>query len=78
MMDKFSQFLSEKFLYDQSIAMDLLVQCGLKEQLFDLAKVRTYVSHTSGVRGDHPMVLRGSEAWWVAFRARNNSRLYVG
>ena len=41
MMDKFSQFLSEKFLYDQSIAMDLLVQCGLKEQLFDLAKVHT-------------------------------------
>ena len=38
MTDKFSQFLSEKFLYDQSVAMDLLVQCGLKEQLFDLAK----------------------------------------
>ena len=40
MMDKFSQFLSEKFLYDQSVAMELLVQCGLKEQLFDLAKVK--------------------------------------
>lgn len=39
MMDKFSQFLSEKFLYDQEAAMKLLVQCGLKEQLFDLAKV---------------------------------------
>ena len=39
MTDKFSQFLSEKFLYDQSVAMELLVQCGLKEQLFDLAKV---------------------------------------
>ena len=44
MMDKFSQFLSEKFLYDQSIAMDLLVQCGLKEQLFDLAKVSSFHS----------------------------------
>ena len=39
MMDKFSQFLSEKFLYDQTVAMELLIHCGLKEQLFDLAKV---------------------------------------
>ena len=39
MMDKFTQFLSEKFLYDQTLAMDMLIQAGLKEQLFDLAKV---------------------------------------
>jgi len=39
MMDKFTQFLSEKFLYDQTLAMDLLIETGLKEQLFDLAKV---------------------------------------
>ncbi len=39
MMDKFTQFLSEKFLYDQTLAIDMLIQAGLKEQLFDLAKV---------------------------------------
>ena len=39
MMDKFSQFLSEKFLYDQTVAMEMLIQCGMKEHLFDLAKV---------------------------------------
>ncbi len=44
MTDKFSQFLSEKFLYDQSVAIELLVQCGLKEQLFDLAKVSSFNS----------------------------------
>ena len=39
MVDKFTQFLSEKFLYDQTQAMDLLIVSGLKEQLFDMAKV---------------------------------------
>ena len=39
MMDKFTQFLGDKFLYDQVQAMELLVVAGLKEQLFDLAKV---------------------------------------
>ena len=41
MVDKFTQFLSEKFLYDQTQAMNLLIEAGLKGQLFDLAKVST-------------------------------------
>ncbi len=39
MMDKFTQFINDKFQYSQSIAMEILVQSGLKEQLFELAKV---------------------------------------
>ena len=34
----YSQFITDKFLYDQPEAMHLLIQCGLKEQLFELAK----------------------------------------
>ena len=34
-----SQFITDKFLYDQSFAMETLLECGLKEQLFELAKV---------------------------------------
>ena len=37
----FSQFITDKFLYDQSVAMETLLKCGLKEQLFELAKVTT-------------------------------------
>ncbi len=40
MMDKFTQFINDKFQYSQSVAMEILVQSGLKEQLFELAKVR--------------------------------------
>ena len=36
-----SQFITDKFLYDQSVAMESLLDCGLKEQLFELAKVGT-------------------------------------
>jgi len=39
-MDKFTQFINDKFQYDQKNAMEILVRCGLKEQLFELAKVR--------------------------------------
>jgi len=35
----YSQFINDKFLYDHSVAMEMLVQCGLKEQLLELAKV---------------------------------------
>ena len=41
MLDKFTQFINDKFQYNQMVAMEILVQCGLKEQLFELAKVRT-------------------------------------
>ena len=37
----YSQFITDKFLYDQSVAMEGLLDCGLKEQLFELAKVST-------------------------------------
>ena len=47
-----SQFITDKFLYDQSVAMDSLLECGLKEQLFELAKVkdqRMYMYMCSGL-----------------------------
>ena len=34
----YSQFITDKFLYNQREAMHLLIQCGLKDQLFELAK----------------------------------------
>ncbi len=43
MMDKFTQFINDKFQYSQSVAMEILVQSGLKEQLFELAKVREII-----------------------------------
>lgn len=36
-----SQFINDKFLYNHELAMEMLVQCGLKEQLLELAKVLT-------------------------------------
>lgn len=36
-----SQFINDKFLYNHGLAMEMLVQCGLKEQLLELAKVLT-------------------------------------
>lgn len=38
-----SQFITDKFLYDQSVAMESLLECGLKEQLFELAKVKCII-----------------------------------
>ena len=38
-----SQFINDKFLYNQSVAMEMLVRTGLKEQLFELAKVSILV-----------------------------------
>lgn len=34
-----SQFINDKFLYNHTLAMEMLVQSGLKEQLLELAKV---------------------------------------
>lgn len=48
MMDKFTQFINDKFQYNQSIAMEILVQSGLKEQLFELAKVNSSLSRVIG------------------------------
>ena len=39
-----SQFINDKFLYNQSVAMEMLVRTGLKEQLFELAKVSVLVN----------------------------------
>ncbi|XP_064397834.1 uncharacterized protein LOC135344542 isoform X2 [Halichondria panicea] len=44
MMDKFTQFINDKFQYSQSVAMEILVQSGLKEQLFELAKTHRKLS----------------------------------
>ena len=38
-----SQFITDKFLYDQRAAMESLLECGLTEQLFELAKVQAGV-----------------------------------
>ena len=38
-----SQFITDKFLYDQRVAMESLLECGLTEQLFELAKVHAHV-----------------------------------
>ena len=35
-----SQFVRDQFLYNQTVAMELLISCGLKEQLLELAKVQ--------------------------------------
>ena len=34
-----TQFINDKFLYDHMVAMETLIQCGMKEQLIELAKV---------------------------------------
>ena len=44
-MFSYSQFITDKFLYDQSVAMESLLKCGLKEQLFELAKVVYTYTH---------------------------------
>ena len=36
-----SLFINDKFLYNHALAMEMLVQSGLKEQLLELAKVLT-------------------------------------
>ena len=47
-----SQFITDKFLYDQSAAMESLLKCGLKEQLFELAKVHVALQQFSFVVKD--------------------------
>ncbi len=35
----FSQFINDKFQYNHQVAMEMLIKCGLKDQVFELAKV---------------------------------------
>ena len=44
-----SQFINDKFLYDHSVAMKMLIKSGMKAQLFELAQVGNtirYITHT--------------------------------
>lgn len=49
----FSQFITDKFLYDQPEAMHLLIQCGLKEQLFELAKTHRKLDEALELLSQH-------------------------
>ncbi|CAI8053290.1 Ultraviolet-B receptor UVR8 [Geodia barretti] len=72
MLDKFSQFITDKFLYDQSVAMEGLLDCGLKEQLFELAKAHNKLQEVLDT-----MVKRGCIDLSPSVQASLASRQYI-
>ena len=55
----FSQFLNDNFDYDESTALEQLLAFGLKNFMFDVAKVCGYIPEGGGGGGDSHMKQSG-------------------
>lgn len=72
MSDKFIQFIRDQFLYNQTVALELLISCGLKEQVLELAKTHQKLSEALGL-----LIHYGSLCLNSSVQSSLSSRQYV-